>query len=448
MTAHSVWLTGAASIRGVGHVKQDLPNQDSFRILSSPDGDIVAAVVADGAGSAPRAAEGSAACAGIICQRLLEIGVAVAQGSLSSAAVRDRLLMAIIEVRAALDPSGNSLSHFHTTLTGVVATPSGGIIVQIGDSPAIVACAGQALGPDGTPGVDFFHTHRICTADSGEYSNETFFLTQASWQSHLKIMPLEPGFGAVLLMSDGAGELALYRGQPYRPFIGTLMASFLAARDEEERAAAIAAALAAPGADSLTADDKTLLMICPTDWLRYAGQPHVTKPEQEPEQAPEQEPEHESGQEPSSPKRTTTTPQPTEQPAPRPRPQRSVAPPRPHSRPASAQRPENAPARSRLIVPAGLLALLLTAALGIAAYKLQGDKPAQDPVQNATLPAPAQNATAPVPAQNATLPAPAQNATLPATAQNATLPATAPAAKTAPPAQVLPRVQRSPQHKG
>lgn len=277
MTHNAAWLVGAATVRGTGHEKQSLPNQDAFRLLRNEDATILAAVVSDGAGSAPRAEEGARTCAEIMAQRLFETGTAVSSGKLSPSVIRDRVLQAIIEVRTTLDPSGLHLKDFHHTLTGLVITPSGGLVVQIGDSPAIITHDGMALDNNGNEGVDFFSRHRILAGDRGEYANETCFLTQPDWESNLRITTVEPDCGAVLLMSDGAGELILDRGAIYRPFIGTLIANMVKV-DEESRNDILFTNLSHPNADSLTADDKTLLVIFRSTWLRYAKVRHLAEP--------------------------------------------------------------------------------------------------------------------------------------------------------------------------
>lgn len=61
----NMWKCFGASVRGKGHIRAGIPNQDSFRISNLKWGDV--AVVSDGVGSCPHAAEGSfAACKAIV----------------------------------------------------------------------------------------------------------------------------------------------------------------------------------------------------------------------------------------------------------------------------------------------------------------------------------------------------------------------------------------------
>lgn len=60
------WKIFGASVRGPGHVREYLPNQDSFRVASHIWGDV--AVVSDGVGSCSTSEYGSAAvCLAVVC---------------------------------------------------------------------------------------------------------------------------------------------------------------------------------------------------------------------------------------------------------------------------------------------------------------------------------------------------------------------------------------------
>jgi serine/threonine protein phosphatase PrpC len=298
MNNKPLWMIGAASVRGQGHVKIDLPNQDAYEVAMSRDGNSVAAVVSDGAGSALRAGEGASACVKIMIRCLLDIGEkhrdAVA-GALNHKAcdqkfIQERITQGLQEVRNFLDSTGQGLQDFHHTFTGTVLTPTGGIVAQIGDSPAIITLAEIVLDATGKhKEVDFFAKHEVFTPEKGEYANETSFVTQPNWLTNLRYIPFHSDSQrAVLLMSDGAGELAISKGRAFRPFIGTMIHKMINADTRQERDQILHENLAHPQADALTADDKTLVILCHRDWKKLAAQPHVEEPELD-EPCPDQE---------------------------------------------------------------------------------------------------------------------------------------------------------------
>lgn len=313
MNNESLWLIGAASVRGKGHVKIDLPNQDAYKVAVSRDGSSIAAVVSDGAGSASRAEEGSNACVKIMLRSLLEIAEshrAAVVGVLNHNArdqqlIQDRITQGLQAVRDSLDPTGQKLQDYHHTFTGTVLTPAGGFVVQIGDSPAIITRAETVLDTSGKRReVDFFAKHEVHMPEKGEYANETSFVTQPNWLANLRYFPFySDNHRAVLLMSDGAGELAISKGQAFRPFIGALINQMLKARSQQERDQVLHDNLTHPQADELTADDKTLVILCHRDWQKLTALPHADKSDLD-ESPSDQEPQN---QFPLQPERQSTT---------------------------------------------------------------------------------------------------------------------------------------------
>lgn len=280
----SLWIIGSASIRGTGHVKNDLPNQDAYEVAESRDGSSIAAVVSDGAGSASQAEEGATACARIMAGCLLDIAEnhrdaiagALSHNTRAQQLLQECVTQGIKKVRDTIDPTGQRLQDYHHTFTGAVLTPTGGFVVQIGDSPAIVTRAEIVLDKsDGHKEVDFFARHDVHMPEKGEYANETSFVTQPDWLASLRYFPFHgDNHRAVLLMSDGTGELAISKGQAFRPFIGTLIHQMLKARNQQERDQVLHDNLTHPQADELTADDKTLVILCHRDWNSLAALPY------------------------------------------------------------------------------------------------------------------------------------------------------------------------------
>lgn len=252
------WLLSEASVRGKGHIDNGLPNQDSVAVRTSADGAIVSAIVSDGAGSALRSAEGSKITAEFMVTWMLHIGEDVQSGILPLAQVRDRLMAGIIELRKLLIAKGDSIKDFHCTLVGCLILPSGGMICQIGDS---IAFSSKAI-LVGENEVDFFPPGQTkkYEVDRGEYSNETHFVTESNWHQHLRIEPLPDTFDSVVLMTDGAMDIATLNGVVFRGFLSNLIGNLLNNDDRERRGSIIDEWLADTKTYPVTADDKTVFI--------------------------------------------------------------------------------------------------------------------------------------------------------------------------------------------
>ena len=158
-------------------------------------------------------------------------------------------------------------------------TPMGGLVVQIGDSPVVLARSGKALDAEGNKGVDHFADCRILTPEKGEYANETHFVTQDDWRGRLQPNILNPGrFSTILVMSDGAGDLVINRKQIFKPFSGSMIAKLLQARDGAERDQVLEALITDPRCDEVTGDDKTLVVMYSRHLDALATVPTISPP--------------------------------------------------------------------------------------------------------------------------------------------------------------------------
>lgn len=247
-----MWKTIGASVAGFSHQAEGTPCQDCHAISLAMDGWLVAAI-SDGAGSAPRSAEGArAVCDGVVSHIVAHLSLL---GSDTSGAIEEtagRLLVAeaVESVRASLIEisSKSSIAEFHATLVGVIAGPSGGLFFHIGDG---AACATDAQNL--TPTI-------MSLPENGEYANETFFVTQSDWHGHLRLKSFNGQFNLIALMSDGVTPFALGPGaeQPHAPFFHPI-SRYLAGHTQEEGEKALAATLARDAVRSITGDDKTFV---------------------------------------------------------------------------------------------------------------------------------------------------------------------------------------------
>ena len=225
----------AVSEIGAAHVEAEMPCQDSSRFFT--DSDTLIACVADGAGSAPLSHRGSQAAAD---EFVVTVWDSLCDGiDLSDAALNafDRARKAVYEI------ADNNPKKYATTLLGLVATSNALAAVQVGDGAIIV---------DGEVVID---------SHSGEYANETSFITQPDAK------PMTFSFSGevrrVGILTDGLENLALenngYQRAPHGGFFDPLF-EWLKQTDESDRSVQLGEFLTSDRVRSRTTDDVTLLL--------------------------------------------------------------------------------------------------------------------------------------------------------------------------------------------
>jgi hypothetical protein len=269
------WLVTSASVTGKAHAERNLVNQDCIRVGTSADGRIVAAVVSDGAGTASQADIGATTTCRLMLPQMLQIGqhLTIARG-LGADVVRDAVAEGIEKVLQVLASDG-LLRDRHCTMAACVITDGVGYVCQVGDSIGIATSFEERLNGSG-PAVDFFPDEgvRLFEVERGEYANETHFITEPDWRSHLRVtgFPTER-VDALMLMTDGAMDIAMLRGKVYRGFLSSVMGTLLATPERAQREALLQQWLADPRSWSMTGDDKTMFIAVRAAQRRLAGRP-------------------------------------------------------------------------------------------------------------------------------------------------------------------------------
>lgn len=235
--------SAGASATGRGHREAGTGCEDAYRIIHSDPG--VVACVCDGAGSAPRSAEGADTLATNVCQ-------AVADGltSIQSPELAAALINAIQETRDQLGASG-SLVDFHATLCGIAMTREQSLVFHLGD--------GVVFGIDPDDWTDYV----VSEPENGEFAETTYFFTLPGWQSHLRIFTAPQRYRTWFLMTDGCASFAA-RTSPWRPtpnFMVPVHRHLKSLPDTPSRELALLNTLQSPQTDRITADDKTLVWI-------------------------------------------------------------------------------------------------------------------------------------------------------------------------------------------
>lgn len=241
------WRTAAASVRGVAHQRLELPCQDAHACREMADGALLI-VVADGAGSAAHAEDGSHIAVEAAMESVRN-APGDGPGAEPEAVLREALEAAhrrIVEEAQewSLDPH-----EFATTLILVRATGDGAMAAQVGDGAAVT------MDEDG-------EMTALTRPQNGEYLNTTTFLTSADWRDSIVIARSERPLQGVAAFSDGLEMIALGMpdGDPHVPFFRPLFQFAAATESEVAGREGLEAFLNSPRVAGRADDDLTLVV--------------------------------------------------------------------------------------------------------------------------------------------------------------------------------------------
>lgn len=231
----------AASVTGNSHVQRGTGCQDASGWRTHAG--VTCLAVADGAGSRPLSATGSA----LAVDQVLAVVAGLAASESAPADLRDWLSAAFDSARdriaAFASATERKPGEYATTLGVAILTSHVIAIGQLGDCITVVGHGGRYLVVD--PEV------------KEEYANETYFLTADDWDTHLRITVLAGGPDMVALSTDGLRyKITNTRtGVPFEPFFNDLIGY---AQGAEANSAGIGRFLAVIENDQ-TGDDKSLV---------------------------------------------------------------------------------------------------------------------------------------------------------------------------------------------
>jgi hypothetical protein len=243
----AAWRTLAASVAGTSHAEAGEPCADAFALSRLEAGAIVA-VVADGAGASPRAAEG----ARLACAAVVEAAARREAGVEAFSAVEARAWLAAVRERIAAAASAEGLDPraFSCTLLVALVGVGRAFFFQVGDGAIVYRAPDGGYRPAAWP-------------QTGEYANTTWFVTDDDAEERLQTAEAD-GVDEFALLTDGLQGLALRLGarEVHGPFFSPM---FEQLREEEEPAslslvAELRAFLDSPAVNRRTDDDKTLVL--------------------------------------------------------------------------------------------------------------------------------------------------------------------------------------------
>jgi hypothetical protein len=252
----SHWRSAYASVQGTSHIKANQPCQDSCRyerILTLEGKAFLVMIASDGAGSALFSDEGSQ----MTCQLFLErISRFFEKGRRLDQITERHTGLLIRYISAKIDrvarKRGVKKRDFAATLLIALVGDDDAAFLQLGDG-AIVINSGNGY-------------HPVFWPQSGEYANQTYFVTDASADQNLNFEFVNEKINEVAIFTDGIQGLALkYDIQAaYTPFFKPLF-EYLKNIPEENTPQLneqVETFLNSAAVNSRTEDDKTLMIAC------------------------------------------------------------------------------------------------------------------------------------------------------------------------------------------
>lgn len=252
----------AASVIGTSHEKAGGTCQDAndCRIYLLPTGEkVLAAAVADGAGSALYGGEGAVKT----CRALLDhVQGHLSLGGSIEQITKDTAKSWITAIQNLLEEVAKTLSHerrdFACTVLALIVGETCAACLQVGDGVMVLADSEESA-----------YSH-VFWPDRGEYANTTHFVTEDDATEHLQFASVNRRVVELALLTDGLQSIALNYQQriAHEPFFKGLFAPLRTTQEgrSDELSASLAAFLSSPRVNEKTDDDKTLVLASRTDF--------------------------------------------------------------------------------------------------------------------------------------------------------------------------------------
>jgi len=244
------WRVVAASEIGTSHVTTGKPCEDSCWAqvdTTSAGQPLLSIFVSDGAGSAAKGGEGAElaiqSAADFLSEQLRQ-----AEFGLSDE-LATKLVVAVRQtIYAKAEADGLKARDFACTFLGVLSSPLGTLVMQIGDG-GVVLDVGSGLEVAVIP-------------MSGEYANMTHFVTDEDAISILATKTYADSIQRVAAFTDGLQRLALNMASntPHEPFFAPFFNGMAKAQPEQEDQlhGLLVKFLGSAAVNERTDDDKTL----------------------------------------------------------------------------------------------------------------------------------------------------------------------------------------------
>lgn len=243
-----------ASVIGGSHVLSKRLNED-YLVEKKLNNGWHVCVVCDGCGSSKYAAKGAQLTGDLIAQELSDLASSIKEQQLGDWII-DEVIERFARTRRTLRKTidtGN-LSDYSATVVAALASEDGGFLVHIGDGIGTVFSVDYSLSD--TPTLS---QRAASNPENGEYSNQTWYLTDPKWIRHIRVTPFDK-CDLCILCTDGAQPL-FYTGNNLEK---TQLATLLnAIKRENDRLLGneLTSLLNSDAAARISDDDKTLAIL-------------------------------------------------------------------------------------------------------------------------------------------------------------------------------------------
>jgi serine/threonine protein phosphatase PrpC len=250
------WRIAHASAIGLAHINQNTECQDRFAcctIETAGEGEVLIAVVADGAGSTTDGQVG----AQIACEIFIEqvsVFLSGKDASIKSlTADFGRLWISYFQQKIAeiSEKDKEALRDYASTFVGAVIGASAAVFYQIGDGAIVFSVSGDAK------------SYRFAIAPvETEYINVTEFVTDETAGESLRFELIEEAVEDLILFSDGIYAVAVdyQTNQPHEPFLMPMIAPLRNGSAPNGLNEKLENFLASPKINEKTDDDKTIIL--------------------------------------------------------------------------------------------------------------------------------------------------------------------------------------------
>jgi serine/threonine protein phosphatase PrpC len=250
------WRVAHASAIGLAHINQNTHCQDRFAcetVKTAAEGEVLIAVVADGAGSTTDGQTGAEIACQIFTEQVADFLSAKDASVKSLTADFGKLWISYFQqkIAAISQKDKKELRDYASTFVGAVVGENSAVFYQIGDGAIVFSNSGDT------------ESYRFAIAPvETEYVNVTEFVTDETAASSLRFEMIEESVEDVILFSDGIYAVAVdyQTNQPHEPFLMPMIAPLRNGNAANGLNEKLENFLASPKINEKTDDDKTIIL--------------------------------------------------------------------------------------------------------------------------------------------------------------------------------------------
>jgi serine/threonine protein phosphatase PrpC len=252
----SIWRVAHASAIGLAHLNQNTECQDRFAcrtVKTAREGEVLIAVVADGAGSTTDGQIGAEVACRIFAEEVADF-LSTKDASLKSLTQEfGRRWISYFQqkIGETAEQNKKELRDYASTLIGAVIGENSAAFYQIGDGGIVFSASGAP------------ESYRFAIAPvEAEYVNVTDFVTDETAAERLRFKLVEEKIEDLILFSDGIYAVAVdyQNNKPHEPFLMPMIAPLRNGAGNNGLNEKLENFLASPKINEKTDDDKTIIL--------------------------------------------------------------------------------------------------------------------------------------------------------------------------------------------